>query len=1270
MHLFFLFIILIANSLYSQEFSRSIDIIGTKKIVLNNNTFIVQDFTNSVYDEDNPCMNYYERIEITHTHFDIEITNENYIPVTKLNSPCIIPENLDFEFTLSQYQKKNYANISIFPYVKKSGGIYFLESFNLNIKPKSVPRKDNRKKIKTNSVLSNGTWYKIGVNQDGFYEIDKLFLEAIGLNVNEIDPRNIKIFGKAAGMLPEDNNEPRTDDLEQLSIKFVGNDDSIFDENEKIIFYGQSPNIWRFDELNKQYFHIQNIYSNESFYFLTVNNSPSKQIQIQGLNNFDIQSVDEKNKQYINSFMDYNFHEKETYNLVGTGQQWFGEYFGSVNQYSFNLIKGEVLDSLFLKARVAGRSSVSSQFDFSFNNQPPFFSLNIDPEISNDYYFEDSEGSTLLSSNLFPYIQNFNGELIVNFKNNGNPSALSWLDYIEINYKRKIDWFDDENQFNFRNSQSNNKFGVFDIPDDTEYVFNVTDPLNVKEQLLLDIDSSDKKFATNLNSRYEFVCVRSLDFNQPQFFGQIQNQNLHSLIQADFIIVSHPDFLSQAQRLANFHIDNDNISVVVATTDQVYNEFSSGSQDPVAIRDFVKMFYDKNISDFPKNLLLFGDASYDYKNITSSNTNFVPTFQSYRSDNIKLSYCTDDFFGMLDDFEGSSNSLVSDLIDIGIGRLTVVDNIEAENVVNKIINYSNNSFGDWKNKVCFISDDVDEAWEESLLIHADALATKVDTNYNWINVDKIYSDAFQQESTAGGERYPDVNNKIVDLVNSGVLIVNYIGHGGEVGWASERILGLTEINNFKNSEKLPVFVTATCEFSRFDDPERVSAGELLFLNPEGGAISLFSTSRTVNESSAYYITNSLYNYILESSSENTMGSIMKNAKNDPSLGSTVNKRKFALIGNPALKIPYPQLNIQTNNISLIEENLEKGVASIKTDTINALSKVKVSGQIIDGIENGKLFITVYGKPNNLQTLNNNGYLSEPFEFSLQKNIIYKGKVDVINSFFEYEFIVPKDIPFEFGNGKLSYYAYDNDQEIDASGSYKNLIIGGINSNAKLDDIGPEIELFMNDTSFVSGGITDSNPEILAKVFDSSGINTVGTGIGHDIVAIIDNMTNQPYILNDFYESDLNTYKSGIVRYPLSNISEGLHTLNFKVWDVYNNSNERDLSFVVSSSEEMALNHILNYPNPFSNFTKFSFEHNRPNQYLDVMIQIFTISGKLVKTLKNNIINSGFRDESITWNGLDEFGDKLAKGVYVYKIFVKSVDSGENVEKFEKLVILN
>ena len=1071
-------------------------------------------------------------------------------------------------------------------------------------------------------------------------------------------------------MLPEENYKYRVDDLEQLAIQFIGNQDSYFDDNEKVLFYGQSPNVWVYDSLLNHYKHIQNIYSNNTFYFLTINNNPTKNIQSEQIELNTILNTPDDEKIYISSFIDYNFHENEQYNLVSTGQQWFGEYFGNNNIYTFDLAKGEVLDSISFRARVAARSSVSTDFDFKFNNQTTFFSLQIPAETSDDYYYEASEGNTQLDLNSQFLFQNWNGEIIVNYKNNGNPSALAWLDFIELNYKRSLDWDGNENQFNFR-LKPYSGLSVINTPDQVEYVYNVTDPLNVKRHVL---DAGEMGgFAAYIDTFSEFVCVRNINnFESPQFFGQVINQNLHSYNQADLIIVTHPNFLDQAERLADFHVNYDNISVVVATTTQIYNEFNSGSQDPVAIRDFVRMFYSSNnIENIPKNLLLFGDASFDYKDINTANTNFVPTFQSYRSDNIKLSYCSDDFFGMLDELEGSSNTLVDDLVDIGIGRLTVTNNQEAIDVVDKIINYATNSFGDWKNKVCFISDDVDEGWEESLLIHADALATKVDTNYSWVNIDKIYADAFQQESTAGGERYPEVNKKIIDLINTGALIINYIGHGGEVGWASERILEVPEINNFENFKNLPVFVTATCEFSRFDDPERVSAGELLFLNPNGGAVSLFSTSRTVNESSAYYITNSLYNYILDSSSqENTMGEIMKEAKNDPSLGNTVNKRKFALIGDPALKIPYPKNNIQTNNIFLVNNISSKEEKNIPTDTIKALSKVKIFGEVIDGLTNGILYVTVFGKTNSFETLNNNGFLENPFLFNLQKNIIYRGKVDVVNGLFEYEFIVPKDIPYQYGDAKLSYYAYDDSLNIDGTGAYEELLIGGINTNASIDDIGPSIELFMNDTTFVTGGITNANPELIAKVFDSSGINTVGTGIGHDIVAILDNMSNQPFILNDYYQSDLNTYQSGSIRYSLSNLAEGVHVLTFKVWDVYNNSNERDLSFVVSQSEEMVLNYLLNYPNPFSNFTKFSFEHNRPNEYLDVMIQVFTVSGKLVKTLKNNIINVGFRDESITWDGLDDFGDKVGRGVYIYKILVKSVESGEKVEKFEKLVILN
>ena len=1272
-YIFFLFLII--NSLYSQEYSRSIDFLEVKRILHNKNYLDVQNFSNSVYKEDNPCMVYFERIETKHSNFEVQIIDKEYSLIENADLPCSIPQETQYEYNLSQLEKNNFVSIEIFPYTKKSGRVYFLKSFKIKIIPKNQSIIKTKVNFQNSSVLANGEWYKIGVKQDGFYEINKSFLESIGIDVGSVDPRNIKIFGKPAGMLPEENYKHRVDDLEQLAIQFIGNQDSYFDDNEKVLFYGQSPNVWVYDSLLNHYKHIQNIYSNNTFYFLTINDSPTKNIQSEEVSYLDLQNFPIETQNYVNSFIDYDFHENEQYNLVSTGQQWFGEYFGNNNLYSFDLAEGELVDSISFRARVAARSSISTDFDFKFNNQTTFFSLAVPPETSDDYYYEDSEGIIKIDLNSQFSLQNWNGEILVNYKNNGNPSALAWLDYIELNYKRKLDWAPFQTQFNFREKPYANGYTIFDMPDDSEYVFNVTDPLNVKQHVFLEsIDSASPKeiqFATLLDTLSEFVCIRNVNnFESPQFFGQVINQNLHSYSQADLIIVTHPNFLDQAERLAQFHVNHDNISVVVATTDQIYNEFSSGSQDPVAIRDFIRMFYLSN-NNTPKNLLLFGDASFDYKDIKTTNTNFVPTFQSYRSDNIKLSYCSDDFFGMLDDLEGSSSTLIDDLVDIGIGRLTVSNNQEAIDVVDKIIHYANNSFGDWKNKICFISDDVDESWEDNLLIHADALAVKVDTNYAWVNVDKIYSDAFQQESTAGGERYPDVNQKIIDLINSGVLIVNYIGHGGEVGWASERILELADINNFKNFEKLPVFVTATCEFSRFDDPERVSAGELLFLNSDGGAISLFSTSRTVNESSAYYITNSLYNYILDSSSQsNTMGEIMRKAKNDPSLGNTVNKRKFALLGDPALKIPYPKYNIQTNGIFLVDESSIKGDEKTPTDTIKALSKVRIFGQLDGGLNNGRLYVTVFGKPNSFETLNNNGLLETPFEFDLQKNIIYKGKVDIVNSLFDYEFIVPKDIPYQFGTSKLSYYAYDESLNIDATGAYEELLIGGVNPNASYDDIGPSIELFMNDTNFVAGGVTNSSPELIAKVFDSSGINTVGTGIGHDIVAIIDNMSNQPYILNDYYEADLNTFQSGVVRYSLSNLSEGTHVLNLKVWDVYNNSNEKDLSFIVSQSEEMVLKYLLNYPNPFSNFTKFSFEHNRPNEYLDVMIQIFTVSGKLVKTLKNNIINIGFRDESITWDGIDDFGDKLAKGVYVYKILVKSVESGEKVEKFEKLVILN
>ena len=1282
----FLFFFILTCCVFSQEIFREIKLNGSKKIIYNNNEFIVPNISNGVHiDEENVYLYYFERIPIEYSDFEVSIEDVKYSNLGSHYSSIQMPNYLDYECFLITEKKQHFLGVKIFPYIEKDNQNLILESFSINVQPKYNQSAKIKPAQTNNSVLSSGQWFKIAVEEDGIYSINTEFFNSLGINASDINPANIRIFGGHVGMLPEKNVTPRIDDLKELSLFFIGDDDDIFDSTEELLFYGQSPHVWEFQEDLNIFHHKQNIYSDRTYYFLTINQGPHKAAENTGVSLEDILETPVSQINDIYDFKERLFYENDLYNLVSTGQQWFGDYFGSTNQLLVNLDNGSFVfnDSIFFRARVAARSSIISKFEFTLSpSSNPFCVIDIPAETSDDYYYESVEQSFAfnpqLGLNSLP--NNWDGILNINYQNNGNPSALAWLDFVELNFTKQIQYSLGNNQLNFRSFPTSEfQLELFHLPLDTELAFDVTDPFDMKKidlynSSLINNDNEHYVFAKDLQTLSDFVCLKSSNYKTPFFVEAVTNQNLHSYTQADFIIVTHNDFLTQANRLAEYHQNNDDMNVIVVTDKKIYNEFSAGSQDPVAIRDFVRMLYYKTTkeSDLPKNILLFGDASFDYKNITSNNTNFIPTFQSYRSDNIKLSYCSDDFFGMLDDNEGSGNTLIYDLMDIGVGRIPVQTSSEAEQVIDKIINYSSQSSrGDWKNRISFVSDDVDDEWEINLMIHADALATKVDTSYKWVNLDKIYTDNYPQIATAGGERYPEAQEDLRQLINRGALIVNYIGHGGEVGWASERILELSDINDLENVNRLSVFVTATCEFSRFDDPARVSAGEQLLLNPNGGAVSLYSTSRTVNESSAYYIVDALYNYILEKNQNITMGEIMRLAKNDPSLGVTVNKRKFAFLGDPALKISYPRYRIETDEIFVL--NNDKG-DNIASDTINALSRVKVIGKTISDENlkkislNGILNVTVYGKKNIQSTLNNNGLMESPFSFELQKDVIYKGKVNVINGDFEYEFIVPKDIPMEYGYGKLSYYV--DDLELgDGTGYFEDFLVGGLNSNANLDNTGPEIQLFINDTTFVSGGFTDDSPDLLGVLYDNSGINTVGTGIGHDLVAILDGVTNNPYILNDYYESDLNTFKSGRVNFSFSELDEGSHTLSLKAWDVYNNSSSKQISFIVARSEDIVLEHLLNYPNPFSNFTRFSFEHNRPNEVIDVLIQVFTVSGKLVKTLTSEIINTGYRDNSIVWDGFDQFGDKLAKGVYIYRVVLKSKNDGSKVEKFEKLVIL-
>ncbi|MFH0866141.1 MAG: type IX secretion system sortase PorU, partial [Bacteroidota bacterium] len=731
-------------------------------------------------------------------------------------------------------------------------------------------------------------------------------------------------------------------------------------------------------------------------------------------------------------------------------------------------------------------------------------------------------------------------------------------------------------------------------------------------------------------------------------------------------------------RLAALHSTYDGYTSAVVTPAQIYNEFSSGNQDISAIRDFVKMFYDRAASadELPQYLLFLGDASYDYKNRISENTNFVPTFQSPRAVNYADSYATDDFFGFLDSLEGP---YVNSLLDIGIGRFPVKSAAEAGYIVDKIAEYlkisnplnSGNgcdgytlgSSGEWKNIICFVADDE----QSDFFTDCENFATYIDTTYNNYNIEKIYCDAYVQETGAGGQRYPDVNDAINRRIEKGALIINYIGHGGEVGWAHERILQIADIESWENFHNLPLFITATCEFSRYDDPKRTSAGEMVLLKSDGGGIALLTTSRLAYSNFNAGLNGRFYQNAFKkiNGSYPALGDLVIVSKNwndnvDP------NVRNFILLGDPALSLSYPENKVLTTKVN------QHDTMSV-TDTLKALQKVIIEGIIADPAGqkltgfNGVVYPIVYDKKSTTYTLGNDSP-GNILPFMIQKSILYKGKVSVTNGDFTFSFVVPMDIAYNYGKGRISYYASDG--TTDANGFYENnyFIIGGTDTTAAFDNAGPEIRLYLNDSDFVSGGMTSENPLLLSIVKDTNGINTVGNGIGHDIVAVLDGNTSNSIVLNDYYEADLNSYQKGTIRYPLEELSDGIHTLSLKVWDIYNNSSETSIDFFVSQSAELALYHVLNYPNPFTTHTEFYFEHNQPCCDLDVQIQIFTITGKLVKTIDQNVLTDGFRAEPIAWDGLDEYGDPIARGVYLYRLKIKNTD-GSLAEKTEKLVIL-
>ncbi|MBT8252701.1 MAG: type IX secretion system sortase PorU, partial [Bacteroidia bacterium] len=729
---------------------------------------------------------------------------------------------------------------------------------------------------------------------------------------------------------------------------------------------------------------------------------------------------------------------------------------------------------------------------------------------------------------------------------------------------------------------------------------------------------------------------------------------------------------------AQINRDQYGLKVKVVSLDEVYHEFSSGNPDVGAIRNMVRYIYD-NVDDPDqkiKYLCLFGDASYDYKDRISNNTNVVPSWHSYNSFSLSGSFVADDFFGMMDPNEGTM--IPSDRLDLAVGRILADTPQRAKEMVDKIKDYyAPASYGSWRNNFITISDDVDESWETILQSTTDEIGNIVTADKPFVNVTKIHSDSYQQESTAGGQRYPDVNKAIFDAMEVGALVVNYFGHGGEDGLARERIWDKNNVQEINNVCKLPLFVTVTCEYTKFDNPNRPTAGEFLYWNKDAGAIGLITTTRQIFVSVGVAMNIILKNYLfaLGSNDYPSMAEALRLTKNDPGISSIEQRRLIFFIGDPAMKLAFPKPDVRLTRVNDVP-------VSDQIQTLEALGYAKIDGEVIDEggnvltDYNGVLTATIYDKEIERSTLANDGTTEGGqlivLDYTTLGEVIFRGQASVTNGQFSFDFIVPRDIGIPVGNGKVSFYSKNEAPLQNQAGASFEIQIGGLNENAAEDNEGPAISLFMNDESFVSGGITNQEPTLLAKLSDENGINT-SSGIGHDIVAILDGDETNPFKLNDYYVANVDDYTKGALSYPFRDLEPGLHTLTLKAWDVYNNSSTSEIQFVVfDENEELVIRNVLNYPNPFVNYTEFWFNHNS-SEVLDVSIQIFTVSGKLVKTI-NGQTSGGSKNTSsvsrdLVWDGLDDFGDRIGKGVYVYKLSVHSPLLNKTVEKFQKLVIL-
>lgn len=1105
----------------------------------------------------------------------------------------------------------------------------------------------------TESVLRKGLWAEVRVAEDGVYRIKGLELQQLGLGSLPLASSSIGIWGRNAGVLSEVNsNQGEARDLSPLPIHIEDGGDGMIHPDDVVYFLGQAPHVWNYDEGMQRWSRTTHPYSDHQTYFVT---------STEGGTSMPTYSPSAPSPQPVDRYTHVAWHELDLVNLVGSGRMWMGESFDYTLTRNFDLGLGrlDAQSTARFSLSAAGRTTVFGP-KLELRTGQGFvgaMSFQTVSGVSGDTYARWTSQAWSQVGSATPW-----GTANLTLERSANPSASAWLDAVSVFADAPLVYSGGMQSFRFEPSTQSRSLP---IPPAGTRVWRT----GVQNQSL---DAA--RVASGAQPLIEPGVGHTLWYFTPestltpQWGALVPNQNLHGLSAVDYVIYCPAEFSSAAERLASKH-RADGLRVEVVDVAQVYREFSGGVQDIMGLRNLLRMLWTRGSDSANlKYVLLFGDASYDYKGVLSPNQNWVPAYQSPSSMAIKTSFVSDDFFGFLDDGEGGFLGLTN--LDLGIGRLPVNSAEEAEAVVQKLLRYADpsQSLGPWRQKLDFVSDDVDVDWEQILTLISDRIAERVDSVYPQFNVTKLYADAYQQVSSAGNQSYPKLREDLLRSIQEGNLITTYMGHGGEVNWASEDILQLEDCKSFTNGAKLPLFITVTCEFSRYDDPLRTSAGEHLITNPNGGAVAMLTTTRAVFVGGATLLTDSIFNQVLEREQGRfkTFGQIIRSAKNSVQTGD---KLRFTLLGDPAIRLNGPEQLISFDSIEVFRPSTQTWEP---LDSLRALDLVRIRGRITselgatDTSFDGSVRIQLFDK-SQLKTMLDNDNVGYQTAYAFRNQRAYQGTVDVESGSFTAEWRMPLDLVLDWGRGKLSAYASTNER--DAAGATQRVFLGDLAPDAPLDATGPVIRVYMDDTSFASGGITGPNPVGLVRLVDPNGINALGTGIGHDLVGFLDEDWSTPLVMNDRYQADPNTYQRGTATWPFQNLSDGPHRFTVRAWDTYNNPSQSSVDFTVVSRTQLQLGAFRLFPNPSPGTVHWQVEHNASGDSLAAYWSVSDGSGRVVWAQQWSGLATSSVLTAPDWFGTDPSGRPLPNGWYTAHVVVVRPSDGQVVREAERLILL-